>query len=255
MIMETSPAPQDRGVPAADVPPADVPTADLPVTDVPARYPSCGQLQLGWCGGVLSVGLNRPRKRNAIGVEMTLEIERTLLAAQSDAELRVIVLHGVGEHFSAGMDMKDFFDHTDRDPDALRRARAATDNWRARVLRRLPQTVIAAVRGYCLGGALPLLECADIVLASGDAVFGLPEINFGFVPGGPIAKSLRGAVTVRAASYAALSGRPFDACQARKWGLVTHVVEHGDPYDEALALAHRVARAAHDIQLQRTESR
>jgi len=209
--------------------------------ELPARYGGCQALALQWREGVLVLGLNRPHKRNAIGVEMTLELERTLATAVQDDALRALVLHGVGEHFCAGMDMKDFFDHSDRSADVLRRARAATDNWRARLLRHVRCPVICAVRGYCLGGALPLLECADVVLASPHAVFGMPEINFGFVPGGPIAKSLRNALRVRAASYAALTGRPFDAAQALAWGLVSRLVPAGDPLAEALALAAHIA--------------
>lgn len=209
---------------------------------LPPPYAACGQLALERSDGVLAIGLDRPAKRNAIGVEMTLELESALLAAGRDAGLRAIVIYGRGGHFSAGMDMKDFFDHSERDAGLLRRARAATDNWRARLLRRLPQPVIAAVGGYCLGGALPLVECADVVLAAPDAVFGMPEINFGFVPGGPIAKSLRRALPARAASYAALTGRPFDAGQALRWGLVSRIVERGGLRDEALRLAARLAR-------------
>jgi enoyl-CoA hydratase len=208
---------------------------------LPPAWGTFRQLQVRRHAGVLAVGLDRPAKRNAIGVEMTLEIERVAQAALADTESRVIVLHGRGPDFGAGMDMKDFFDHSDRDAATLRRARAATDNWRARLLRRLPQVRIAAVAGYCLGGALPILECSDIVLAAEGATFGLPEINFGFVPGGPIAKSARNALSVRAATYASLTGRPFDAAQAQRWGLVSHVLPAAELEPETLRLARTIA--------------
>jgi trans-feruloyl-CoA hydratase/vanillin synthase len=214
---------------------------DLPAAILPAAYGEFRQLRLRRGQGMLAIGLDRPAKRNAIGVEMTLEIERAAYAAMHDRDVRVIVFHGCGGHFCAGMDMKDFFDQSERDAATLRRSRAATDNWRARLLRRLPQVRIAAVDGYCLGGALPILECADIVLAADDAQFGLPEINFGFVPGGPIAKSARNALSVRGASYAALTGRPFDAVQAQRWGLVTRVLPAAELPSEALRLAREIA--------------
>jgi trans-feruloyl-CoA hydratase/vanillin synthase len=141
------------------------------------------------------------------------------------------------------MDMQDFFDSSTRPPDLLRRARTATDHWRSHLLRHLPQTVITAVQGYCLGGALPILACSDVVLAARDARFGLPEINFGLVPGAQIVKAVGTAMTDRSLAYAALSGRPFDADRARACGLVTELVE-GDPYDRALALAGSLARTA-----------
>lgn len=214
---------------------------DLPADPLPSAYGSFRQLSVRRQGAVLAVGLDRPAKRNAIGVEMTLEIERLAQAALHDTDTRVILFHGRGGNFCAGMDMKDFFDHSDRDAETLRRARAATDNWRARLLRRLPQARIAAVAGYCLGGAWPILECAHVVLAAEDAVFGLPEINFGFVPGGPIAKSTVNALAPRGASYAALTGKPFGAAQALRWGLVGQVLPPAALAGEALRLAQDIA--------------
>ena len=186
-------------------------------------------------GPVAILRLSRSQKRNALDDETVKGLRHFF--AELDEEIRAVVLHGEGEHFSAGMDMKDFFDHTERDPQVLRSARAATDEWRARLMRELPQVRIAAVDGYCLGGALPLLECADIVLATPRASFGLPEINFGFVPGGPIAKSARSALGVRGSSYAALTGRPFDAQQALRWGLVSQIVSAETLSSTTLALA------------------
>ena len=190
-------------------------------------------------GPVAILRLSRSQKRNALDDETVKGLRHFF--AELDEEIRAVVLHGEGEHFSAGMDMKDFFDHTERDPQVLRSARAATDEWRARLMRELPQVRIAAVDGYCLGGALPLLECADIVLATPRASFGLPEINFGFVPGGPIAKSARSALGVRGSSYAALTGRPFDAQQALRWGLVSQIVSAETLSSTTLALAQDIA--------------
>ena len=186
--------------------------------------------------GIRCIGLNRPEKRNAIGVEMTLALEEILLRTKSDPGVRVIVFHGLGGHFCAGMDMKDFFDSSTRSPEELGRARAATEHWRIQLLREMPQPIITAVQGYCLGGALPILAASRVVLSGRDAKFGLPEINFGFVPGGQIIKAVSEVMTPRALAYAALTGRPFDAEQAQRWGLVTTVVE-GDPFEAALALA------------------
>ncbi|WP_418316541.1 enoyl-CoA hydratase/isomerase family protein [Piscinibacter sakaiensis] len=191
-------------------------------------------------GGIRCIGLDRAAKRNAIGVELTLALEGILARTVQDRDLRVVVFHGIGGHFSAGMDMKDFFDSSTRSPELLRRARAATERWRTRLLCQLPQIKIAAVQGYCLGTALPILASSDIVLAGRDTRFGLPEINFGFVPGGQILKSAGTAMSRRGLAFAALTGRPFDVEQGRSWGLVTEVVD-GDPLDHALTLARRLA--------------
>jgi len=190
--------------------------------------------------GIRCIGLDRAAKRNAIGVELTLAMEQVLLQTRDDRRVRVIVFHGIGGHFCAGMDMKDFFDSSTRPPELLQRARAATEHWRTRLLREMPQTMVAAVQGYCLGAALPLVAFADVVLAGRDTRFGLPEINFGFVPGGQIVKAAGTRMTPRALAHAALTGKPFDAEQGLRWGLVTQVVE-GDPLPLALDLARELA--------------
>lgn len=187
-------------------------------------------------GGIRCIGLDRAAKRNAIGVEMTLALEEVLAETAHDERVHVVVFHGIGGHFSAGMDMKDFFDASVRPANELRRARAATEHWRTRLLSDLPQTLISAVQGYCFGGALPILAWSDVVLAGADTRFGLPEINFGFVPGGQVIKALGTVMARRALAYAALTGRPFDAQQGKRCGLVTEVVD-GDPLPQALALA------------------
>lgn len=197
------------------------------------------QLSLNFNAGVLTVAFNRPEKKNAIGVDMTLEFERLLKKIAVEDSVKVVLIRGMNGNFSTGMDMKDFFDHSDRDPIELARSRNATNHWRSRQLRLLPQPIVCAVEGFCLGGAFPLLECATWVIASDNAVFGLPEINFGFVPGGPIAKSVGIAMTRRGASYASLTGRNFTAQQAKQWGLVSHVC----PASLCLELAEQAAHA------------
>lgn len=191
-------------------------------------------------GGIRCIGLDRAAKRNAIGVEMTLALADVLARTRHDERVRTLVFHGIGGHFSAGMDMKDFFDSSTRPPELLRRARAATDDWRTGLLHRMPQTIVTAVQGYCFGGALPILEASDAVFAGRDAKFGLPEINFGLVPGAQIVKAVGHMATPRGTAYAALTGRTFGADQAQRWGLVTEVVD-GDPLARAMGFARALA--------------
>lgn len=187
--------------------------------------------------GIRMIGLDRADKRNAIGVELTLALEQVLLDTRYRDDIRALVFHGIGGHFCAGMDLKDFFDSSTRPPEELSRARAATEHWRCHLLRQMPQRIFTAVEGYCLGGALPILQCSHHVTAHVDARLGMPEINFGFVPGGQIVKSVGLMATHRALSYLALTGRLINAERARQWGLVGTVVEH-NPLDHALQLAH-----------------
>ncbi len=190
--------------------------------------------------GVRCIGLDRPSKRNAIGVELTLAMEDVLLRSRHDAHVRTLVFPGVGGNFSSGMDLKDFFDSSTRPPEVTRRAREATEHWRTRLLWDMPQTIISAVQGYCLGGAMPLLAASDIVVSGTDAKFGFPEINFGFVPGGQIVKAASRMMARRGLVHAVLTGRPFDAERARQWGIVTEIAQ-GAPLERALELARIVS--------------
>lgn len=190
--------------------------------------------------GVRVVGLNRAAKRNAIGVEMTLALHAALWQLRSDRSIRSVVLHGLGGHFCAGMDLKDFFDASNRDADTLRQARLATEEWRCHLIRNLPQRLFIAIEGYCLGAALPMVQSAQHVVAHAQAQFGLPELNFGFVPGAQIIKSVALAMPPKAVSYLALTGKLIDAAQARQWGLVHEVVD-ANPLQHALAQACRWA--------------
>ena len=186
--------------------------------------------------GIRCIGLNRPGKRNAIGVEMTLALEDVLLKTKTDSTVKAIVFHGLGGHFCAGMDMKDFFDSSTRPPDVLQRARAATEHWRIALIRQMPQKIFTAVEGYCLGGGLPILAASTAVVVQREAKLGLPEINFSFVAGGQILKAVGEVMSPRGLAYATLTGRPFNAEQAQRWGLVTQVVE-SDTFEHALILA------------------
>ncbi len=189
--------------------------------------------------GIRLIGLDRAAKRNAMGVELTLALRDALWDLRCAPQIRSIVIHGIGGHFSAGMDLKDFFDSSSRDAQTLRQARAATEEWRCHLIRGLPQALFVAVEGYCLGGALPLVQCAQQVAAHPEAKFGLPELNFGFVPGGQILKSVGLAVPAKALSYMALTGKLIEAEQARRWGLVSEVST--EPLAQALKWAPAVA--------------
>ena len=103
-------------------------------------------------------------------------------------------------------------------------------------MRQMPQKIFTAIEGYCLGGGLPIVAASTAVVAQREAKLGLPEINFGFVAGGQILKAVGEVMSPRGLAYATLTGRPFNAEQAQRWGLVTQVVE-SDPLQQTLALA------------------
>lgn len=187
--------------------------------------------------GVLTVAFDRPDQRNTMNVALTLEIESLLETVQYDPAVRVVVLRGHGAGFCAGMDLGNFFDTNQRDEIALRAARASADHWRVRLLRLLPQPVIAMVHGFCHGAAIGVVEGCDIVFVAEDADFSLAEADtLGFLAG-PSAKAVSRVMTPRAASFHALSGRSFDGIEAERNGLATRSFPPADLERETLALA------------------
>lgn len=171
--------------------------------------------------GILTIALNRQNKRNAMNVELTFEMQNLLASVATNRDIRVVVLKGNGDGFCAGMDIRDFFDASERDEATLIAAREAANHWRVRLLRHLPQPTIAMVHGFCYGGAFAIVEACDIAFCADNTKFALSEINFGHFPAGPVAKSISLAMQPRAASYYSLSGRPFDGPEAERTGFIT----------------------------------
>lgn len=171
--------------------------------------------------GILTIALNRQNKRNAMNVELTFEMQKLLASVATNKDIRVVVLKGNGDGFCAGMDIRDFFDASERDEATLIAAREAANHWRVRLLRHLPQPTIAMVHGFCYGGAFAIVESCDIAFCADNTKFALSEINFGHFPAGPVAKSISLAMQPRAASYYSLSGRSFDGAEAERTGFIT----------------------------------
>jgi trans-feruloyl-CoA hydratase/vanillin synthase len=175
--------------------------------------------------GIAWVKLNRPAKRNAMSVGLAEEMNAVLDALEIDDRCGVIVLTGVGDAFSAGMDLKDFFRATDGLSDVGRqRAYRSTRAWQWRTLMHYPKPTIAMVNGWCFGGAFTPLICCDLAIASTSATFGLSEINWGVIPGGVVSKAVSTLMTDRKALYYIMTGETFDGAMAEQLGLVNEAV-------------------------------
>ncbi|MBD0417023.1 p-hydroxycinnamoyl CoA hydratase/lyase [Oryzicola mucosus] len=175
--------------------------------------------------GIAWVKLNRPEKRNAMSVGLAEEMNKVLDALEIDERCGVIVLTGMGEAFSAGMDLKDFFRATDGVSDIERmRAYRSTRAWQWRTLMHYSKPTIAMVNGWCFGGAFTPLICCDLAIASEDAVFGLSEINWGVIPGGVVSKAISTLMNDRKALYYVMTGEQFGGKIAEQLGLVNEAV-------------------------------
>ena len=163
------------------------------------------------------ITLDRPEKLNALTKEMVAEFVGALERADADDEVKVVVLTGAGRAFSAGYDLAEVVDGgayawrqvLGRDVDLAMR------------LWSLPKPTIAAVRGWCLGGACELAMACDLVVAAEDARFGEPEIRLG---SGPVALLMPFVLGQKKTAELLFTGDAIDAAEAYRVGLVNTVV-------------------------------
>jgi trans-feruloyl-CoA hydratase/vanillin synthase len=171
--------------------------------------------------GIAWVELNRPQKRNAMNPTLNREMIDVLETLDADDDAGVLVLSGVGDAFSAGMDLKEYFREVDGAPAHVqRRVRRDNGDWQIRMLRSYAKPTIAMVNGWCFGGAfIPLIGC-DLAVAADEATFGLSEINWGIPPGSVVSRALAEVVGTRDALLYIMTGRTFDGPRAASMGLV-----------------------------------
>jgi len=175
--------------------------------------------------GIAWVRLNRPEKRNAMSVGLAEEMNEVLDALEIDDRCGVVALTGVGDAWSAGMDLKDFFRATDGLSDIHRqRAYRSTRAWQWRTLMHYAKPTIAMVNGWCFGGAFtPLIFC-DLAITDEKATYGLSEINWGVIPGGVVSKAISTLMGDREALYYVMTGEQFDGARAKEMGLVNEAL-------------------------------
>ena len=188
--------------------------------------------------GVAWVTLNRPEKRNAMSPTLNREMIDVLETLELDADAEVVVLTGAGESWSAGMDLKEYFRETDGQPEiAQERIRRDCSQWQWKLLRFYSKPTIAAVNGWCFGGAFSPLVACDLAIAADEAVFGLSEINWGIPPGNLVSKALADTVGHREALLYVMTGRTFDGPKAARMGLVNTSVPRARLREEVTLLA------------------
>jgi enoyl-CoA hydratase/carnithine racemase len=183
-------------------------------------------------GGILKIELNRPKKRNALTLDMYTEFAELLNTAQTKPEIRVaLVSAAVGDNYSAGNDLQDFLDHPAGNGDSPQKQMIDA-------LRVLDKPIVGAVRGAAVGSGATMLTYFDFVYASQNARFQYPFINLALVPEFGTSFSLPDQVGYLRAAEIVLLGHPFDASTALSMGLVTKVF----PNVEVLAAAEKIAQ-------------
>lgn len=186
--------------------------------------------------------LNRPEKRNAMSPTLNREMREVLEALELDEHVKVLVLTGAGESWTAGMDLKEYFRETDQAAEIVQeRVRRDASTWQWKLLRMYAKPTIAMVNGWCFGGGFSPLVACDLAIASETAVFGLSEINWGIPPGNLVSKALADTIGHRKALEYIMTGDTFTGRQAAEMGLVNRAVPLERLRAETVALARKLA--------------
>jgi len=193
-------------------------------------------------GHILIVTINRPEARNAVNAAVHVGIGTALEEAESDPEIRVVVITGAGEKsFCAGADLV-----------ALSRGEhlAPSDpeqqawGFAGMVSHPISKPIIAAVNGFAFGGGCEIALMSDIIVAADHAQFGLPEVKVGLFAAAGGAFRLAQQMPRKLAMEYMLTGDPIPAPRAAEFGLVNHVVPLAELMPTALALAAKIAANA-----------
>lgn len=185
---------------------------------------------------VALVTLDRPEVLNALNFSLIAQLTDALEALDADPRCRTIVVTGAGERaFAAGADIRELAEQT---PTSL----TVDDHFhRWERIKRIRKPIIAAVRGFALGGGCELAMTCDMIVAGEDAQFGQPEIRLGVMPGAGGTQRLTRAIGKARAMELILTGRNLSAREAEAHGLVTRVVPAEATLTAALDLAARIA--------------
>ncbi len=170
-------------------------------------------------GGVATLTLNRPEKRNALSKALLQELNSTLLALADDANVRVVVLAASGPAFCAGHDLGEMVGCAESEYHDLFSLCSTV----MQQLRTLPQPVIARVQGLATAAGCQLVAACDLAVAVETATFATPGVKIGLFCTTPMVPLVR-AIPPRAALEMLLTGKPISAQQALAWGLVNRVV-------------------------------
>jgi enoyl-CoA hydratase/carnithine racemase len=195
---------------------------------------------------IATITLDRPEKKNALSVEVRDLVSDALDRLAADERVKVVILTGAGDVFSAGFDLREF--EID-DPEFQERLWSSSDRFH-RVALEFPLPLIAAVNGPALAGGFDLAIMCDIRVASTTARFAHPEQAFSDVVYGPLHDLVGGAI----ARDLCFTGRPVDAEEALRLRLVSAVVPPEEVLAEAQRMAALVARAPRDV-LMRTKDK
>ncbi|MFI9803125.1 crotonase/enoyl-CoA hydratase family protein [Streptomyces sp. NPDC052301] len=187
-------------------------------------------------GSSLLITIDRPQARNAVDAAVAAGLSTALDQLEADPGLRAAVLTGAGGTFSAGMDLKAAL--AGESPEIPGRGFGGLTQART------TKPLIAAVEGWAMGGGFELALACDLIVAAGDARFGLPEVSRGLIAAGGGLIRLPKRIPYHLAMELLLTGEPVTGERAGRLGIANRVVPAGEAVAAALQLAERIAQNA-----------
>ena len=197
-------------------------------------------------GPVVTLTMNRPERRNAMTLAMFARLADAWDEIDADPDVRVCILTGAGDHFSAGMDLRamagDAGDSDDYDVKGRMERDGSDWIYDGLLKTRHPRVpVIAAVEGNAIAGGTEILQGTEIRVAGEGATFGVSEVRWSLYPGGGSAVRLARQIPFTEAADILLTGKHVTATEARALGLIGHVVPDGTALERAREIAATVA--------------
>lgn len=199
-------------------------------------------------GHTLIVTLNRPDRQNAINGEMLVRLYDACVEADTDDDIRCLILTGAGGNFCSGADLKEMAGGHEPDPDAEIdvQARLAEDGdlpWKALLRSWRPMVpIILAAEGTAIAGGTELLGATEIRVAGKSAKFGISEVKWSLYPMGGSAVRIPRQMPYAKAVELLLTGEHITADEALGFGLINHVVEDGTALDKAKEIATTISQ-------------
>lgn len=185
--------------------------------------------------------INRPQKRNAIRMETLDSLHRALTICEDDGDIRCLILTGSGDiAMSAGGDLNSELLYATEEKEGLQRF----ESYGIELIQRImlsPLPIISAVNGMAIGGILCIVAASDFVFTADHAVFGLPTLSLGGMPGWGCMRLLADSLGPHWAKRLLLANERLDAQQALSLGLVEQIIPFGALMNTAKTLASRVA--------------
>lgn len=193
-------------------------------------------------GNIMLIGLNRPEKRNALTVDMYLDMARAYGELDRDKNLRCGLLYAVGDHFTSGLDLPQWGEYFAKG--SMDMEEGMIDPYGLKEESRCRKPVVMACQGMCFTWGIEMLLASDVRVAANDVRLEQIEVKRGiFAVGGATIRLYQEIGWGNAMRYI-LTGDMLSGPEAYRLGLVQELVEPGQQFDRALYLAERIAKAA-----------